>query len=223
MKKPLNVLTASLLAGTVFASSVSPAFAEEANTAVQSDSLVDIEGTIYKEAVEFLVKNDIASGFPGRFGVEEPIKRVDSAIMMAKYLGLDIQYAAKTNFKDVPARAIPYVAALKEAEIVNGKSAVYFGAVENITRGEAAIIFHRAFGMALAEGTSETSTSTKFTDVTGRYVEAVNFLVDRGVIQGKANNRFGTNELLTRGQFALMVYRMSQYERPDRPWEFVNS
>lgn len=203
MKKPLNVLAASLVAGAIFTSPVSPA----------SASFIDTKGTIYEEAVDFLMDNYISDGYSEVFGVEMPIKRVDAAVLMAKYLELDVQNAPKTNFKDVPSRAVQYVAALKYAGIVNGKSDVYFGAGDNITRGEAAIIFYRAFGMELLEGTSVNSTSTKFTDVTGRYVEPVNFLVERGVIQGKANNRFGTTGPLTRGQFALMVYRMHLYNK----------
>lgn len=95
-------------------------------------------------------------GSPDRFGVEEPIKRVDSAVILAKYGRLAIQNAAKPTFKDVPARAIPYAAALKEAEMAAGQPHVYVGAAENIMRGEAAVIFHRALGgMKLLEGTSE--------------------------------------------------------------------
>ncbi|WNS78546.1 S-layer homology domain-containing protein [Domibacillus sp. DTU_2020_1001157_1_SI_ALB_TIR_016] len=133
--------------------------------------------------------------------------------MIAKYLELDLQNAPETNFKDVLARAAQAVAALKHAGIVNGKSDVYLGAVDNITRGETAIIFMNAFEMELLEGTSENSTSTKFTDLTGRYVQPVNSLVERGIIKGKSNNRFGTTEPLTRGQFALMVYRMHLYNK----------
>ncbi|MCI2255609.1 S-layer homology domain-containing protein [Domibacillus sp. PGB-M46] len=213
MKKPVSVLAASLIAGTIFTSSVSPASAS---------SYADIEGTIYEEAVEFLMENYMTSGYPDRYGVEEPIKRVDAAVIMARYLELDLHTAPKTNFKDVPARATQAVAILKHHGIVYGKSDVYFGATDNITRGEAAVIFYRAFGTETLEGTSENSTSTKFTDVTGRYVEAVNFLVERGVIQGKSNNRFGTTEPLTRGQFALMIHRMHLYY-DKKPMEFVSS
>lgn len=206
MKKPLNVLAASLGAGAIFTSSVSPASAH----------FSDSEGTIYEEAVNFLVENYITMGYIKEFGVEMPIKRVDAAVLLAKYLELDLQNAPKTNFKDVPARAVQSVAALKYSGIVNGKSDVYFGAADNITRGEAAIIFSRAFGYETTDQVSiqPAGEVSEFTDVTDRYVSAVNMLVERGIIQGKSNNRFGTNENLTRGQFALMVYRMSQYERP---------
>ncbi|MCM3791297.1 S-layer homology domain-containing protein [Domibacillus indicus] len=203
MIKPLNVLAASLVAGTIFTSSVSSV----------SASFIDTKGTIYEEAVDFLMDTQISTGYFEEFGVEMPIKRVDAAVMIAKYLNLDVQRAPKTNFKDVPARAVQYVAALKYAGIVNGKSDTYFGAADNITRGEAAIIFMNAFGMELDGEFRPADISTKFTDVTGRYVQPVNFLVERGVIQGKANNRFGTTEPLTRGQFALMVYRMHLYNK----------
>ncbi|MCP3763718.1 S-layer homology domain-containing protein [Domibacillus sp. A3M-37] len=230
MKKPLHVLAAVLAAGTVFTSSISPAFAEENTSPVQdtivdspavqegSTPFLDVNGTIYEEAVQFLLDNIITMGLSEtHFGVEEPIKRVDTAVIMYKYLALDGQNnAPKTNFKDVPARAVPAVAALKYNGIIMGKSDVYFGSALNITRGEAAIIFSRSFGYETTDKVSiqPVEEASKFTDVTGHYVSAVNMLVERGIIQGKSNNRFGTNEYLTRGQFALMVYRMSQYERP---------
>ncbi|WP_396120275.1 S-layer homology domain-containing protein [Domibacillus indicus] len=57
---------------------------------------------------------------------------------MYKHLDLNAQSnVPETNFKDVPARAAQAVAALKYHGIVNGKSDVYFGAADNITRGEA--------------------------------------------------------------------------------------
>ncbi|MEM1505900.1 S-layer homology domain-containing protein [Domibacillus sp. 8LH] len=206
MKKPLNILAASLVAGAIFTSSVSPA----------SASFIDTKGTIYEEAVDFLVEKYIAMGYQTHFGVEQPIKRVDAAVLLAKYLELDLQNAPKTSFKDVPARATQAVAALKYAGIVNGKSDVYFGAADNITRGEAAIIFFRSFGYETTDKVSvqPVEESSKFTDVTGRYAYAVNVLIERGIVNGKSNNRFGINEPLTRGQFALMVHRMSQYELP---------
>jgi hypothetical protein len=116
----------------------------------------------------------------------------------------------------VPARAVQAVAALKYAGVVNGKSDMYFGDAENITRGEAAIIFSRTFGYETTDGgsTRPVGESSKFTDVTGRYVSAVNMLVERGIVKGQSNNQFGINEPLTRGQFALMIYRMNHYNRP---------
>lgn len=203
MKKPLSVLAAALAAGTIFTSSVSPA----------SAAFTDTVGTIYEGPVDFLMKNEISTGYPGVFGVEMPIKRVDAAIMIAKYLELEVQNTPKTNFKDVPARAVPYVAALKEAGIVNGKSDVYFGAADNITRGEAAVIFMNAYGMELDGEFGPAVISNKFTDVTGRYIHPVNFLIEHGVIRGKSNNKFGVNDPLTRGQFALMVFRMHLDQR----------
>ncbi|WNS78681.1 S-layer homology domain-containing protein [Domibacillus sp. DTU_2020_1001157_1_SI_ALB_TIR_016] len=146
-------MAAALAAGAIFASSVSPASAH----------FVDSNGTIYEEAVNFLVDNYITMGYQTHFGVEQPIKRVDAAVLLAKYLELDLYTAPKTNFTDVPARATQAVAILKHHGIVYGKSDVYFGATDNITRGEAAVIFYRAFGTETLEGTSENSTSTKFT------------------------------------------------------------
>ncbi|MEM1504660.1 S-layer homology domain-containing protein [Domibacillus sp. 8LH] len=171
----------------MFASSIFPVFAEETvNPALAIESplqegsapFTDVNGTIYEEAVKFLYDNLDIMGTDQIFGVEHPIKRADVAVIMHKYLALDGQSnVPKTNFKYVPARAAQAVAAPKYHGIVNGKSGLYFGAADNITRGEAAIILFRSFGEGRLGDASGNEASSKFTDVTGRYVEPVNLLV----------------------------------------------
>lgn len=49
-----------------------------------------------------------------------------------------------------------------------------------------------------------------FTDVPDQYAEAVNSLVTTSIVQGKTETAFGTHLPLTRGELAVMVYRLEQ-------------
>lgn len=219
MKKPFNVLATALVAGTVFSSALTPAFAEgESDSSASAYSeketelvFTDAKGTIYQDAVSFLQTNGIANGIKeGYFGVDEPIKRVDAAMILGTYAEIDRKYpnTPKNTFRDLPARAVKTVSALKYGGIMNGKTGTYFGADLNITRGEAALMLYGAFKDDFYYLNEEKSIS--FTDVSSRYEEAVRKLSGAGIVKGTAG-RFGTSSNITRGQLALMIHRIDQY------------
>ncbi|KKB34500.1 S-layer homology domain-containing protein [Bacillus thermotolerans] len=222
MRKPYSVLTAALLAGAMFLSSVPPVSAEEViepaeelpplDLGVGITPFTDAKGTRYAVAVQFLYNNGIARGISEtRFGVDEPIKRVDAAMIIGTYMAIDYIFpdAPRAAFRDLPTRAVKIVSALKEAGIVNGKTDTYFGSDLQITRGEAAIMLYNAFKPELKESDQPLT----FTDVTGRYEEPVRALAEAGIIQGKTERQFGTHDPLTRGQLALFMYGSYLYER----------
>ena len=41
------------------------------------------------------------------------------------------------------------------------------------------------------------------------YADAVNYVTEHGIMQGTGNNRFSPDEILTRGQFVTLLYRMA--------------
>lgn len=91
----------------------------------------------YAEAVGFLTENG-AQGLTERtFGVNEEIKRVDAAVLIANTLQLDTDKAPESGFTDVPKRAQGAVNALKAQGITSGKTNTSFGSANSITRGEA--------------------------------------------------------------------------------------
>ncbi|PLS17832.1 hypothetical protein CVD28_09025 [Bacillus sp. M6-12] len=161
----------------------------------------------YKEAVNYLVEQNITQGVtPTQFGVSQNIKRVDAAVMLAKALGLNTATAPASGFTDVPSRAEGAVNALKAAGVVNGKSATTFGADDNLTRGEVALILAKAYAI-----TSVTK-QLKFTDVSERYEQAVIALTENGITSGKSETKFGTADAITRGEFAVFVYKVETME-----------
>ena len=76
------------------------------------------------------------------FGSHDFMTRGEMAKVIASAYGLD---ASNTTipFTDVHPRYVPYVAALSEYSIANGKTATSFGTSQNITRGEFSIFIYR--------------------------------------------------------------------------------
>jgi lysophospholipase L1-like esterase len=245
MKKPLNVLAASLIVGSVFVSSISPVFAEteeegfatipEENTPQPSQPKDDLppldtgrgvtrftdvpSKTELAYAVQFLDENGIARGYTKDyqtvFGVSDPIKRVDFAVILGTYMAIDTS-VPNAGFRDLPARAVRIVSALKARGITSGKTATYFGAGDSITRGEAVVMLYNAFKDYFDDSMT---IKNPFTDATARYAEPVRVLHGAGIIKGINGTKFGTNDNITRGQFAMLMYRIFEQERKLRSEE----
>lgn len=157
----------------------------------------------YMPSVMYLIQEDITKGYSNsKFGTGDPIKRVDAAIMLAKALKLNLD-DEPSGFKDVPKRGIEYVNALKAEGIINGKSAVEFGSNDLITRGEMAIMLTRAYRM------NAVTKDTAFTDVGGRYRDAVAALVEYRITNGKTATTFGIVDPITRGDYAIFLYKLN--------------
>ncbi|WNS79531.1 S-layer homology domain-containing protein [Domibacillus sp. DTU_2020_1001157_1_SI_ALB_TIR_016] len=156
----------------------------------------------YSSAVIFLLDKEVTNGLSkDKFGINDNIKRVDAAIWLAKILDLDITNSMNTPYSDLPKRAWGAVNALKEANIVNGKSSSYFGGNDSMTRGEMALLLQRAYKL------NGDDAELSFTDVSPRYEEAVKALVKNNVTQGKSSTQFGTSIPITRGEMALFLHR----------------
>ncbi|MGM9925855.1 MAG: 5'-nucleotidase C-terminal domain-containing protein [Bacillus sp. (in: firmicutes)] len=173
---------------TMVASAVAPAAAA---------GFKDVD-TQYKDAVDFVVSKGIQGLTKDEFGVHKEIKRADAAVMLVKVLGLDLDKAPPSGFSDIPKRAVPYVNAMKAAGITAGKTKTSFGAHQSVTRGELAIWIQKGFQL---KGRS----TMPFQDVSDRYIDAVQALVDHGIAKGLSTDRFGTDQKSKRGDFAMFL------------------
>ncbi|RJS60690.1 S-layer homology domain-containing protein [Bacillus sp. PK3_68] len=203
--KSYRKFVATAATATLVASAVTPAFAAQDFTDV---------GSRYKEAVDYLVKNNLTKGInETQFGVDQQIKRVDFAIILAKAVltQQQIDNAKASNFTDVPSRGVKEVNALKEAGIVNGKTDTRFGANDEITRGEAALMFANAYKI---KGDAK---NVNFTDVSDRYKDAVAALVDKKITSGKTDSKFGTQDPIKRGEFAIFLYKLETMDETPQP------
>lgn len=187
---------------------VTAALAASAVTPAAAAPFSDV-GTSYQEAVDYLTERNFASGISGSFfGTSSPIKRADAAVILAKALQLDVKNAAASGFTDVPARAKGYVNALKAAGVISGKTKTLFGPDQFITRGEFALMIQKAYGL------SSTGKSLAFKDVSPLYESAVDALISNGITKGKSGQRFGTQDFLTRGEYAVLLYKADTFKAP---------
>lgn len=228
MKKPFKLAAGLLLLSSVLPAAVlaeAPDLENEKKLEMLSTSaaelppldleegytdFTDAMGTRYAHAVWFMVTNGLAQGkTPTYFGVHEPITRVDAAVIFGNYLPLYIQEAPKSSFTDVPKRAQKAVDLLNYYQIINGKSLTQFDPYSNITRGEAALMLFTAHESDLQ--TEQPQETLIFSDVSDRYRYPVQALTAAGILQGKSDGKFGTHDPLTRGQLALVIERISEY------------
>ncbi|RDI40153.1 S-layer homology domain-containing protein [Falsibacillus pallidus] len=194
MSTPLNYrkFAASMTTAAVVITAIAPAAA--------AASFTDVSDR-YKEAVDLLLSKNATQGVSAdKFGTDMNIKRIDAAVMVSKVLDLNVDSAPASGFTDVPSDRAKYVNALKAAGIINGKSATTFDPQANMTRAEMAKVIALAYDL---KGTSD----LPFTDVSKTFEQYVKALYENDITQGKTATQFGSNANVTRGEFALFVYR----------------
>ncbi|MFJ7933269.1 S-layer homology domain-containing protein [Sporosarcina sp. NPDC096371] len=172
--------------------------------AVPSSTVFTDVSKRYSQSVDYLVANQFSNGIsPSQFGTNLSITRGSAAIILANALGISNGDAPASGFVDVPKRGMAAINALKEKGIIGGKSATKFGFDELLKRGEVALMLANASSYNL-KGNQETPT---FADVNARYREAVAGLVENGVTNGKTEHRFGTDDPIKRGEYAIFIYK----------------
>ncbi len=137
----LNKIISAIMAMLMFVSTISIANAEE--------HLVDVEDLNNRDAVELLYNLGIVQGNEnGEFLAENPVSRIEFAIMILRMMGLENISAGPHNFNDIPSTHWAYnqVSALNELDICDGIADDYFGATETVTFDQAAKMMVSALG-----------------------------------------------------------------------------
>ncbi|WP_342542039.1 S-layer homology domain-containing protein [Paenisporosarcina sp. FSL H8-0542] len=196
--KSYKKFVATAATATLVASAIAP---------VASAAFSDVAEQ-YKTAVDYLSTKGISQGYPnGKFGTDDKIKRQDAAVMIAKALGASPTGTyANAGFTDVPKDRQWAVNFLVEKKIVSGKTAEKFGANDFTTRGEMSKIIANAYKFV-----GDATNTFPFTDVSDTFKQYVDALNEAGVAKGLTATKFGTGENVTRGQFALFVYRAETF------------
>lgn len=172
----------------------------------------------YKEAVDYMVDQSYTKGISAtQYGTNNQITRLDAAVMIAKVLGFDeSSNNPSAGFTDVPDNRAWAVNALYKAGVINGKTAASFGSYQNMTRGEMAIVLSSAYKL------SASSDPVSFTDVNQRYAGAVAALVEAKITNGKGPAKFGTNDNITRGEFAIFIFKGDNLSKDMTPPEVIS-
>lgn len=166
----------------------------------------------YKEAVDYIVEHGFAQGTTETtFGTAQNISRGDAAVMIANALNLDTANAPDAGFQDVNNRVAPAVNAIVEAEIASGRTSSKFDPAAYITRQEMAKMLANAYEL-------EAETNAGFTDVNSNWIGFVSALKEAGITLGKTETTFAPEQNLTRGEFALFMFRAETVEpEPELP------
>ncbi|WP_203363533.1 S-layer homology domain-containing protein [Bacillus sp. REN10] len=199
--KSYRKFVATAATATLVATAVTPAFAAE---------FTDVNKN-YKEAVDYLVANKIANGTTETtFGTDKTISRGDAAVMIANALQLDVEKAPESPLTDLNSRVKGAVNALYAAKIVGGKTETTFKPEANITRAEMAKILTNAYKLEAG------NTKNSFKDVNNTWDPYVDALLANKITAGKTETTFAPDQAVTRGEFALFMFRAKDflYEMP---------
>ncbi|MCM3574195.1 S-layer homology domain-containing protein [Mesobacillus subterraneus] len=189
-KKLLAAGTAAVVMATVAAPSSSEA----------AVPFKDATGN-YLSPVEYLNSNGIVSGIDStNFGINLNLKRGDTAVIIERALGLESRVAPDAGFADVSGRYAHPVNTLNDLGIISG-SGNKFMPDGTLTRGAMAKILVNAYKIPMNVKKSP------FIDATGAFGDYINAIYAAGITSGVSADRFGTDVNITRGQFAILLFK----------------
>lgn len=197
MKKHQNTFRNFLAASTVAALVVTVAAPAAAAAELP---FTDVSGH-YTNGVGYLYTNKVVNGTSATsFGTTNSIKRGDTAVIIARAINAGTLDPVDAGFTDV-GRYAPAVNALFAEGIISGISNTEFNPNGTLTRGAMAKILVEAFDIPAAEKKSP------FKDAVGVFGGYVDALYSAGITGGKSADMFGTNSEITRGEFAVLLYK----------------
>lgn len=190
---------------------------------VQAEGLNDLEDSAYKMEIEKLVEDGTILGYEdGTFRPKNSITRGELAKILAVTLKLEENKEAAAHFVDVVGKWHQgYIGALYNANIMIGISADKFGAANNVTREELAVILLRIF--ELEEIANELNLELEFDDaeeIATWAKNAVAFAHKIGLMDGIkfedgsykfSPKKFGERELVAKLVYELK-YNKEYYE-----------
>ena len=159
----------------------------------------------YKNIVSLYNKGIFAEA--PKFNPKRDLPRGHLALMFSR--AFDLEVPETTEFKDLVNQTEEVqnaVKALNAYEIIKGKSATKFDPTGSIKRYEAALMIDRL--LAKQGIVAEEGLTSPFTDVNKLKDEAkasIAHLSKLGVVNGKGNNKFDPNAVLTRQEMAVIL------------------
>jgi hypothetical protein len=177
---------------------------------VQADRLVegfrDIANHWARDAIVELKRRNIVSGYGNyRFAPQQGITRAETAAMIVKAFGL--RERAAISYTDVPKNHWAYdaISRVTAAGVAGGYGDGTFAPNRHITRAEMAAMLGNALGIR-----GHFSGSSPFSDVGQTHWAApvLREMKSQGLIQGYSDGTFKPGQTASRGEFALLLYRI---------------
>lgn len=156
-----------------------------------------------KSEIEFLSSKGIIKGFPnGTFQPNQPVKRVQAAIMITRALGLNTSHRPNPGFKDIKnldKEAYNAIAAVVDEGIFpKGQT---FRPHEALSRADMAIALVKAYGL---KGTYH----KPITDVSRDLYPYVSALAANGITKIYKDGTFKPKDTVTRAHFSVFFARV---------------
>lgn len=174
----------------------------------------DIEAYSWaKESINSLYKKGVISGKgSGLFCPGDSVTREETIKMIVSAF-FSLENGCEADFVDVPKNAwsYPYVAFAVKMGIANGKGGGYFGASENITREDMALMLFRCIKNRANYGTG--AVPVDIDDVSDYALEAVKYMYTNGIIKGYADGSFAPKAYTTRAEAAVLIERIEKFIR----------
>lgn len=176
----------------------------------EASSFSDLENVAWaQEAINALAADGIISGVgDGRFEPERSITREEFVAMLVKAFDIPSSDTA-AGFTDAAADGwyASYLAAAKQAGLVNGYEDGSFGVGQEITREDVTVFLYRAQNLDSTK-TEESELFADDADISAYAADAVYALRDQGIISGRGNNEFAPKAPCTRAEAAKMIYSL---------------
>lgn len=165
-----------------------------------------------KSAIEALYRAGIVSGKAERiYAPHENVTRAEFVTMLVKTFGLTSDNKTN-NFSDVNESDWYYdsVNIAVGNGIISGIREDYFGANENITRQDIAVMSIRLWNVVEKQMTGNFRVSfTDLDEISDYALDAVTSMTEAGVISGMDTGEFAPKANATRAQAAVIIYRLA--------------
>ncbi len=164
------------------------------------------KGAYYYDAVQWAVKNGIASGTTATtFSPDDACTRAQTVTLIWRASGSPAPSSQDNPFTDVRKGAYYYDAVLWAVGkgITSGATETTFNPDATVTRGQVATFIYRN------AGSPAVSRTNAFMDVPddAYYSKPVAWVAAKGVTSGTDANSFSPNSVCTRGQIVTFLYR----------------
>ena len=164
-----------------------------------------------QEAVEYMTHNGIVSGLgDGTFCPNRNVTRAEFVKMLVNAFGFSGS-GEVASFDDVTPDKwyYNYISVACHNGIANGKGNAFFGAEENITRQDMAVmLYNAASAKKLITAADNAAEFADGADIADYALEAVNTFSSAGVISGTGNGCFSPRDCATRAQAAQIIYNL---------------
>ena len=164
----------------------------------------------YDDVMPYVERQVIRGYGDDTFRPDHAITRAEVAIILSRVLDLNSDHHEQALFTDVPPHHPRYSAiqAVGEAGVFMGYQDKTFKPDDPITRGEIAAVAVRAFQLS-----SQNAVDTPFTDMTPTFGPYIRILYDLKITDGQTPTLFGTQSLITRRDFVILISRSESQDK----------